>query len=280
MESITSDAHTHVEPGPPSVMPVTRPAPLHVHWGRTFFAVVGLLALLTAAISGALTVFHMGSTALSWAGLVLFAAVLAGLRSLAVRDQNLRLTAARRAAAAAATAAANAAAAAQSAGARRETTLFDGAVGAEPAPVPKPLTAEELRNAALRVAAKGTADAKLAHTQTLAEGELDGETWEPVEVPRPGYVTAAKAAAAAAAPLAIPAVPKSAGTSIRADQAGIGAAPAGAAPVEDSETSAASPSAAAAAGPGPDRAGGVARGAGKAPHALSNLDDVLQRRRA
>lgn len=282
MERIISDAHTHVEPEPSSAVPVSGPAPLNIHWGRTTMAVVGLLALLTAAISGVLNVFNVGSASLSWAGVIIFLAVVAGLRAVAIRDQNASHAAARTAAERS-TADAAFPSLAGPAVVQRETVLFDRAEGAEPAPVQKPLTAAELRNAALRVAAKGTADAKLAHTQTLAEGELDGETWEPVEVPKPGYVTAARAAATAAAPLAVPEVPKSAGTSIKADQAGIGVAgvddmaPAPAvvegrkvdgdatedAPAADTSTA----------------ASGAVKPA-KAGHALTNLDIVLQRRRA
>ncbi|WP_113719102.1 hypothetical protein [Arthrobacter dokdonensis] len=282
MERTISDAHTHVEPERPSAAPASGPAPLTIYWGRTAVAAAGLLALLTAAISGALNVFNIGFPALSWGALVVFLAVLAGLRAMAVRDQNARRAAAR-VAAERTTADARSAASPGPAVEQRETVLFDrasgafGASGADAAPAQKPLTAEELRNAALRVAAKGTADAKLAHTQTLAEGELSAETWEPVEVPKPGYVTAARAAAAAARPLAVPEVPRSAGTSIKADQAGIGVpaaeaeaparavAPAAVAATEDGKAEE-DPAASAK----PDNAG----------HALNNLDVVLQRRRA
>ncbi|WP_146070215.1 hypothetical protein [Arthrobacter sp. GMC3] len=267
MESINSDAHTHVEPEPSSVIPSNGPAPLNIRWGRTLVALVGLLGLLTAGISGALNVFNIGSAPLAWAGLAIFLAVLAGLRSLAVRDQNLRRAASFNAAHT--TADEDSAAPASSAGEQPETTLFDGAAGgtAEVAStVQKPLTAEELRTAALRVAAKGTADAKLAHTQTLAEGESETETWEPVEVPVPAYVTAARAASQTTA-LIVPEVPKSAGTSIKADQAGVGAPTT--APVVIDGGKSASPA---------NRA--VAAKVAKPNHALNNLDDVLQRRRA
>ncbi|PYI67187.1 hypothetical protein CVV68_10585 [Arthrobacter livingstonensis] len=275
MERIISDAHAHVEPEPSSVAPVAGPAPLNIRWRRTAMAAVGLLALLTAGISGALNVFNIGSASLSVAGLVIFLAVLAGLRALAIRDQNARRSAAH---AAAERSTADAASAAWSGPAveQRETVLFDGAEGAEPGPVQKPLTADELRNAALRVAAKGTEDAKLAHTQTLAEGELDAETWEPVEVPKPGYVTAARAAAAQVAPLAVPEVPKSTGTSIKADQAGIGVPATGdSAPVPvivEGKSAEEAPAAA----PAPSAAVKPA----DAAHGLNNLDVVLQRRRA
>jgi hypothetical protein len=246
-------------------------------------AAAGLLALLTAAISGALNVFNIGSPALSWGALVVFLAVLAGLRAMAVRDQNARRAAAL-VAAERTTADARSAASPGPAVEQRETVLFDrasgafagpGASGADAVPAQKPLTAEELRNAALRVAAKGTADAKLAHTQTLAEGELSAETWEPVEVPKPGYVTAARAAAAAAGPLAVPEVPRSAGTSIKADQAGIGV------PAAEAPARAVAPAAVAATEDGNAEEDPVASAKpDNAGHALNNLDVVLQRRRA
>ncbi len=282
MERTISDAHTHVEPERLSAAPASGPAPLTIYWGRTAVAAAGLLALLTAAISGALNVFNIGSPALSWGALVVFLAVLAGLRAMAVRDQNAR-RAASRVAAERTTADARSAASPGPAVEQRETVLFDrasgasGASGADAAPAQKPLTAEELRNAALRVAAKGTADAKLAHTQTLAEGELSVETWEPVEVPKPGYVTAARAAAAAARPLAVPEVPRSAGTSIKADQAGIGVPAAEA----EAPARAVAPAAVAATEDGKAEEDPVASAKpDNAGHALNNLDVVLQRRRA
>jgi len=269
---ISSDAHNHVEPGPSSVMPVNQVAPLKIRWGRTSFAAVGLLALLTAVVSGALSVFGLGSPALAWTGLIVFGAVIAGLRAVAVRDQNNRIAAhelARTTAEAAAVASAPAAVE------RKETALFDGAEGAQKTPVVrKALTAEELRTAALRVAAKGAADAKLAHTQSFGEGELVAETWDPVEVPKPGYVTARKAASDAA-PLEIPDVPKSAGTSIKADQAGVGVGSSTPVLVEGGVVDGAAPVAKPVA-----PATGTALGSAKTHYALNNLDDVLQRRRA
>lgn len=272
MESTTSDAHTHVEPGPSTAMPSAAERPLKIRWGRTLVALVGLMALLVAGISGALSMLSLATSGLTWTSLAVFGVVVAGLRTMAVRDQI-----ARRAARLAAGTTSKLASTQASAPAPelRETTLFDGAKGAPPAPVQKPLTAEELRSAALRVAAKGTADAKLAHTQTLAEGELEAETWEPVEVPVPGYVTAARAASKAE-PLAIPAAPKSAGTSIKADQAGVGVP-------GDHEGVVAVPDVPDVAGqdaPAPVAAPAAVAPSERGSYALNNLDDVLQRRRA
>ncbi|MFQ4150064.1 hypothetical protein AAGW05_15455 [Arthrobacter sp. LAPM80] len=269
MESITSDAHAHVEPGPSTAMPSAAGKPLKIRWGRTFFALIGLLALLAAGITGALSVFSVGSAAVAWTSLSVFVVVIVALRTMAVRDRNAR-RASRRAAGTTAPAAVEKSA--PRAVELRETALFDRAEGAEPAPVQKPLTAEELRAAALRVAAKGTADAKLAHTQTLAEGELDIETWEPVEVPVPGYVTAARALSLEK-PIRLPEIPKSAGTSIKADQAGVG--------VGGSESITAVPDTGVVQDEKAARQDrNAVPAAERGSFALNNLDDVLQRRRA
>ena len=267
MESITSDAHTHVEPEPSTAVPSAAGNPLQIRWGRKLFACLGLVALVTAGISGALTVFSLGSSVFAWTSLAVFAGVIVTLRSLAVRDQTARRNARN---AARAIASVEFEETASPVPEPRETTLFDGAEGAPPAPAQKPLTAEELRAAAMRVAAKGSADAKLAHTQTLAEGELETETWEPVEVPVPGYVSAARALSLEK-PLNLPEAPKSAGTSIKADQAGVGTATGreGVAVVPDVPLNEDEVGAKAAPAPGE-----------RSQYALNNLDDVLQRRRA
>lgn len=272
MESTTSDAHTHVGPVPSAAVPSAAEHPLRIRWERMSLALVGLLALLVAGISGALSVFSLASAGIAWTSLAIFAAVIGGLRVLAIRDRS-----ARRAAylAARTTAEQDFAASPAPDVEPKETELFDRAEGAEPVAVQKPLTAGELRAAAMRVAAKGTADAKLAHTQTLAEGELEAETWEPVEVPVPNYVKAAKALSLEK-PLNLPTAPKSAGTSIKADQAGIAPATGrdGVAAVPDAEgrdeDAAAKAPAAKVAVPASERGS----------YALNNLDDVLQRRRA
>ena len=272
MESTTSDAHIHVGPGPSSAVPSAAEPPLRIRWGRTFIALVGLLALLTAGISGALNVFSLGSASVTWTSLAAFVAVILGLRTLALRDQAARRAARMDSGTTANTASAQSLAPAPQ---PRETALFDGAEGAEPAPVQKPLTAEELRTAALRVAAKGTADAKLAHTQTLAEGEFSGESWEPVEVPVPGYVTAARALSLEK-PLIVPQAPKSAGTSIKAAQAGVGEGAEGITSVPDTVSDELPKKKAAPAPLPPASVPAAERGS----YALNNLDDVLQRRRA
>lgn len=268
MDSSTSDAHEPVEPGPSTAVPSATEKTLVIRWGRTFIALAGLLALLTAGISGALSVFSLGSATVAWTALAVFVAVVLGLRTMAMREQAAR----------------NAKRSQQRAAARqagrdvavnrvepKETALFDRVEGAEPAPAQKPLTAAELRAAALRVAAKGTAEAKIAHTQTLAEGDLGLEPWLPVEVPVPGYVTANRALSLEK-PLVLPEAPKSAGTSIKADQAGVGVAgeQEGIVAVVDTPVIAAEKAAK------KEQTAASERGT----LALSNLDDVLQRRRA
>lgn len=255
MEIISSDAHTHVEPETDSAMP----APFKIRWGRTSLALVGLAALFVAVISGLVALFGGVSVALPILTFLVFAGAVASLRLLAIRDADRRAVAASLARTTPVVVESDSSPEHE---VPRESVLFDGASGAAPEmPEQKALTAEELRQAALRVAAKGTADAKLAHTQTLAEGEFDGEKWEPIEVPTPGYVTAARAAAFET-PISVPVAPKSAGTSIKADMAGVGVA------VEfdvDVVSGDVTPLEAA---------------ASKPVHALNNLDDVLQRRRA
>lgn len=271
MDSSTSDAHAPVEPGPSTTMPAATGKPLTIRWGKTFIALAGLLALLTAGISGALSVFGLGSAAVAWTALAVFAAVVLGLRTMAMREQGAR-NARRREERAAALQSADVAPKGRVE--PKETELFDRAEGAEPAPVQKPLTAAELRAAALRVAAKSTAEAKIAHTQTLAEGDLGLEPWMPVDVPVPGYVTANRALSLEK-PLVLPEAPKSAGTSIKADLAGVGVAGGneGIAAVVDAPVIAAEKAAKAAK---QEQAAASERGT----LALSNLDDVLQRRRA
>ncbi|MGX9900290.1 hypothetical protein ACW0JT_10920 [Arthrobacter sp. SA17] len=78
-----------------------------------------------------------------------------------------------------------------------------------------------------------------------------GASWEPVEVPKPTYVEAAKAERAAPEPLELPEAPKAAGK-----------------PSLKQGTASAPPAAQ------------VKQPVTKPQSALSNLDDVLQRRRA
>jgi hypothetical protein len=123
---------------------------------------------------------------------------------------------------------------------RTETRLFDAEADR---PKVKPLTAMELREAALAVAVAAGDTSAVPAAPT---------TWEPVEVPKPVYVEAAKAERPAPEPLELPEAPKATGKpSLKQGAAAVPAAPAPDAPQLS-----------------------------KAQTALSNLDDVLQRRRA
>ena len=219
-----------------------------IRYGRTAIALMALVALLTAFVAGVLLPFGLGTPLLPVSAFLLALGSLALLRSLAVRDRRKKVDAAFRAA--------------MSAPARREgqaeqtpvrpqqpasqpeSPLFDAEAHK---PQAKPLTAAELREAALAVALEaGDTSARAAK-----DARSGGETWEPVDVPKPVYVEAAKAERPAPEPLDLPEAPKAVGKPSL--KQGTPAAPA-AAPAAKPLT--------------------------KAQSALSNLDDVLQRRRA
>lgn len=239
---------------------------LKIRYGRLTLALAGLLSLLTGVLSAVLSIIGIGSGWLPVATLLGAAAAVFLLRRLAVRDRRRKINAAFRDAmsAPARTApsgpatlhGANARRPAGDAG-RRETTLFDAqAAPVAPQPAadsgPKPLTSQDLRAAALAEAAASgdtiTAPAQPGH---------EGASWEPVEVPKPTYVHAAKAERAAPGPLDLPQAPKAVGKPSLKQAA---ARPA-AGELRTAEDQSDLP-------------------AGKAQSALSNLDDVLQRRRA
>lgn len=234
-----------------------------IRWGRLVLAVAGLLALLTGVVSAALRLFGIGSGWLPVTALLGAVAAVALLRRLAVRDRRRKMNAAFRAAMGSperTTARPSApeqvpALPAGRPAARPESPLFDAeADRVTPKPAPKPLTALELRQAALaEAAASGDTSAALA-AETAAAAE--GSSWEPVDVPKPTYVEAAKAERAAPMPLDLPEAPKAVGKPSLKQ----GARPAASDPraADDSESKQLS----------------------KAQSALSNLDDVLQRRRA
>ncbi|NUP59268.1 MAG: hypothetical protein HOQ06_07290 [Pseudarthrobacter sp.] len=228
------------------------PARFRIRYGRTALALLGLMSLVTLFISGVLLAFGLGSPALPLGCAVLTAGSVAVLRWLAVRDRKAKVNAAFRSAMSAPPRRPEAAPVAppkpEQAPARRESPLFDAEAGE---PKVKPLTAVELREAALAVAvAAGDPSAAAA-----ASGAVAGTPWEPVEVPKPVYVEAAKAERPAPEPLELPEAPKAVGKPSLKQ---------GAAAVPTAEAVAAA----------------EAQQLGKAQRALSNLDDVLQRRRA
>jgi hypothetical protein len=230
------------------------PARFRIRYGRTALALVGLLSLVTAFISGVLVAFGVGSPALPLLCTVLAVASVALLRFLAVRDRKAKVNAAFRSAMTAPTRRPEPAGAIppkpEAAPARPESPLFDAEAGE---PRIKRLTAVELREAALAVAvAAGDASAAAVAATTPA-----GTPWEPVEVPKPVYVEAAKAKRPEPEPLELPEAPKAVGKpSLKKGAAGAPAAEAAEAQQLSAEQLT------------------------KAQSALSNLDDVLQRRRA
>ena len=257
----SSEPATGLTPAPSGSRPAAKgTGAFRIRYGRTAIAFVGLLSFLTAIVAGVLRLFGIGNP---WVPAVAFlagAAAVVVLRRLAVRDRRRKVSAAFRAAmgspsertqgrAPFAEKPAEAAPAPEPVK-PRESALFDAEAEV---PKPKPLTAVELREAALAVA--------LAAGDESAAAPVQGPTaspdssWDPVEVPKPTYVEAAKAERPAPEPLALPEAPKSVG------KPSLKQGPAAAPP-------AASPNAA------------PAKPLTKAQSALSNLDDVLQRRRA
>lgn len=258
---MTSIQRTESFPGTPGLDggPKTGPSgpTFKIRYGRLALALAGLLSLLTGIVSAALRIFGLGSPWLPFVALSGAVAAVFMLRWLAVRDRRRKMNAAFRAAMTAPARPARSAPARtplrQPAGEPRERTespLFDAqADAAERKPAPKPLTAQELRQAALAEAAAS------GDTSVRRTADPQGSSWEPVEVPKPTYVEAPKAERAAPEPLDLPEAPKAVGKPSL--KQGLPQAPA-VSPGAD-------------AGPKP---------LGKAQSALSNLDDVLQRRRA
>jgi hypothetical protein len=231
------------------------PAPaFRIRYGRLALALLGTLALLTGVVSGVLRLFGLGSGWLPVLTLLGAVAAVVLLRRLLVRDRRRKVDAAFRSAmgspvrGAAAAPAAGRAAVVPEAGPAKESPLFDAEAGAAPlAPAAKPLTADELRQAALaEAAASGDTSVRRVEDPTTAA------SWEPVEVPKPSYVEAPKAERPAPEPLDLPEAPKAVGKPSLKQ-----------ASVRQPET--------------PDA---ESKPLGKGQSALSNLDDVLQRRRA
>lgn len=222
-----------------------------IRYGRTGIALVGLLSLVTAFVSGVLLIFGLGAPVLPLACLALTAGSVVLLRWLAVRDRRAKVNAAFRAAMTAPSRQPQPAAGVpprpEAAPAKKDNPLFDAEAHE---PKIRPLTAMELREAALAVAV-AAGDSSVAAAGSAARTAAPS-TWEPVEVPKPVYVEAAKAERPAPEPLELPEAPKATGKPSL--KQGVAAAPP-AAPAEGQEQS-------------------------KAQSALSNLDDVLQRRRA
>lgn len=219
-----------------------------IRYGRTGIALTGVLALLTSVVSAFLLVFRVGTALLPMVCFGITVAAVALLRFLAVRDRKAKVNAAFRTAMSSPPhrreAPAPATPAPRPTASQPQNALFDAEAHQ---PAPKPLTATELREAALAVAvAAGDVTAKAEPLTAAADA-----TWEPVDVPKPVYVEAAKAERPAPLPLDLPEAPKAVGK-----------------PSLKQGAPAVAPEAA------------PAKTLTKAQSALSNLDDVLQRRRA
>ncbi|MBT2532013.1 hypothetical protein J7E83_07725 [Arthrobacter sp. ISL-48] len=219
-----------------------------IRYGRAGIALVGLVALLTAFVSGVLLLFRLGTALLPGSCLAAAVAAVVLLRWLAVRDRKAKVNAAFSAAMSAPPrprdTPVSRPARPEAAAKQPDSPLFDAEAHQAK---PKRLTALELREAALAVAL----EAGDTSVRAAAEAAPGGTTWQPVDVPKPVYVEAAKAERPAPEPLDLPEAPKAVGKpSLK--QGTAGAAPA--APAAKPLT--------------------------KAQSALSNLDDVLQRRRA
>ena len=240
--------------------PSARVPAFKIRYGRLALALAGLLSLLTGVVSAALRIFGLGPVWLPAVALLSAVAAVFTLRWLAVRSRRRRMNDAFRSAMNAPARPARSAPErmplrepVEEPRERTESPLFDAqAETGQRRPAPKPLTAQELRHAAL---AEAMASGDISVRDAQDPGSAEGSSWEPVEVPKPTYVEAAKAERAAPEPLDLPEAPKATGKPSL--KQGLSQPPAGS-PSPDSE-------------PKP---------LGKAQSALSNLDDVLQRRRA
>lgn len=238
----------------------TGPA-FRIRYGRLAVALAGLLCLLTGIVSAALRLFGLGSAWLPVATLLGAVGAVVLLRRLAVRDRRRKVNDAFRSAMG--PSARNAAAPPASrttpshpVAERAESPLFDAqASAASPEPAPQPLTALELRQAAL-AEAEASGETMAPTEQEPALPAAEAASWEPVEVPKPTYVEAPKAERAAPEPLDLPESPKAVGKPSL--KQGLSASAGPSAPGTEADT----------------------KTVGKGQRALSNLDDVLQRRRA
>lgn len=249
-------ARTTPDTDVPTRATASRTTKITPYRGRIAVAAVGLVALVATLVTSVLALFGAVSLLLPLACIAVVAMAVAALRLLAVRGRQARVNRAFAHAMAPVREVAPERSAAMlpaPAAPRRPTTLFDAQETAT-----RPLTAMELRTAALAVAhGSSVVDVRDAAPTTATDAVLPpaGTTaWAPVEVPRPTYVDAAKAERQAPAPLDLPEAPKpSTKTPIKASEAAARVA-------EAADAGAAS---------------------GSAPvTGRINLDDVLQRRRA
>ncbi|MEZ2390281.1 hypothetical protein AB6813_12155 [bacterium RCC_150] len=209
-----------------------------VRYGRCALALVGLLLLLTAAVTGILRIFDIVSAWLPVFAILGATGSFFLLRRLAIRDRRTRMNAAFRSAMAPVAEQERESARVV---VRPQTEIFDAEAQAREA---RRLTAVELRKAALKVAEAA------GDTTVQSPAAPEDTAWEPVEVPKPTYVDAAKAPRPTPEPLDLPEAPK----------------PLGKPSLKQASTTPAAPVAQ------PQQA--------KVQGGMGNLDDVLQRRRA
>jgi hypothetical protein len=216
---------------------------LRIRWGRCVLALVGVAGLLLAIVGGVLAAVLVVRPAIPLAGLAATVLAVVVLRRLAVRDRRRRSRVRPR------TSTPTQQPVPQRASAPRAATeVFNHQP--EPEPAAPSLSREDLRAAALEVARAAQAAAAEAASES---GDDEGSTWEPVDVPKPSYMDAAKAEREAPEPIETPEEPK----------------PAGKVTIKPK--------------PQPGEASGVPTVPGARPAArgaLGNLDAVLQRRRA
>ncbi|WP_345148627.1 hypothetical protein [Arthrobacter ginkgonis] len=155
-------------------------APARIRTGRLAVALAGLAAVVVLVVCAPLALFGTVGAGVPGVALVVLAASFAGLRSFAVRDRRRKALARMEAVFAEAMSTPDPPAPVR----RTQSEVFDVEPAAEPAPAP---TLEELRAEARRVAASVEAPA--------------AKTWEPVGVPLPTYMGAAKAERPEPAPL-------------------------------------------------------------------------------
>lgn len=224
---MSGHSHDAAEPRPAGSSPRSTPSQERfvIRPTRTAIAGVGALSLLAAIVCLPLAILAVVPALAPAAAFILFLLAVAGLRVLAVRDRRRRVNAAFAEAMYAPATTTEPAPLALHAP-RRETSLFDAEtssilaeenskVGERRPAAASPLTATELRQAALAVASgaeNGTAGEAAPTGPAVPGGSTlanhPGGTWEPVEVPKPMYVAAAKAERQAPAPLELPEAPK------------------------------------------------------------------------
>lgn len=230
----------------------TRPEPgrLRIRYPRLVLALAGLAALLTLVVTGVLAPFGLVSGLWPLVAAVVLATSVVSLRALAVADRRRRVIERINRTYEEAAAAAER----QERAEHGSSEVFDAQPGsAEPE---RALSVEELRAEARRVAAAEAATNPVSSTRALDTSRQ----WEPVAVPKPTYVDAAKASRPQPEPLKAPEAKKpervkSILAETRSTQTSSGASHSAASPASVEQV---------AARPATQRI---------------NLDDVLQRRR-